>query len=341
MSKKKLLYIEISTAHTEIIWSFVEALSNEYVVHLLINEKSLPRIQHLSDKIMIATLRESHFLGDIIAYKNKFKPDLILLNSAQGRRIRDLSLRLFFDKTPIVGVHHNAENLYKSFTQKIIHFKIKKYVVLANFIKEHLKDKTKVKIEVFYPLSYQKIQAKPLDSQLKYIAIPGVLEQDRRDYFGFIEIIKEHQQKLDPNLKFVLLGNSKNHDGPQVLRLIQQNNLQDRFILFNSYVEDDLMLSYAQSCIAIMPLMHPGTRWFDKYFETKISGSYNLAFAFDKVLLMHEIFRGKNEFRQHGIFYNQKNFSSVVESLTSLPPIEKPVEFQFEVQKNQLLSFLS
>lgn len=341
--KKKILYIEISTAHTEIIKSFVDAMTPEHDVHLLIHSQSLKRVQNLSSKIQITGMEEKNYLSQILNVKKEFKPDLILLNSAQGRKVRDLCLRLLFDRTPIVGIHHNPENLYKSFTQKIIHWKIKKYIVLADFIKDFIKTKVtnkKVQIASFYPLSYHQGLRFGIEGKDKYILIPGVLEQDRRDYLGFLDMVQRHHSKIDPKLKFVLLGNSKNHDGPKIVEKINSAQLQSRFVLFDHYVEDEIMLGYVEKCLAIMPLMHPGTRWFEKYFETKISGAYNLAFAFEKRLLMHEVFTGKTEFETHGSFYDAESLPSVLQKLDSLPPIKKLKKFDFSFQKERLLAFL-
>lgn len=340
---KKILYVEISTAHTEIIGSFVEALTPEYEVELIIHEHSLKRVKNLSARVHLSSLKEETYLADILKAKQRFQPNLILLNSAQGRRVRDLCLRLIFDRTPIVGIHHNAENIFKSFTQKLIHLKIKKYIVLADFIKEFLQtkiDTNKIKIESFYPLSYQQEQKIEIENKDQYIAIPGVLEQDRRDYLGFVDMVQTNNSKLDPRVKFVLLGNSKNHDGPQIVKKIEDLQLQSRFIFFDRYVEDDLMLSYVEKSLAIMPLMHPGTRWFEKYFETKISGAYSLAFAFNKPLLMHEVFKGKKEFTSHAVYYNSDSLTEAIQQTEKLPAILKDQKFELSFQKKHLLDFL-
>lgn len=341
--KKKILYVEISTAHTEIIKSFVDAMTPENDVQLLIHSQSLKRMQDVASKIQVIGLNEENYLSEILKAKKEFQPDLILLNSAQGRKVRDLCLRLFFDRTPIVGVHHNPENIYKSFTQKIIHWKIKKYIVLADFIKDFLKTKLKnkkIQIASFYPLSFQQGLRFGIEGKDRYILIPGVLEQDRRDYLGFVDMVKKNESTLNPKLKFVLMGNSKNHDGPQVVEKIKSLTLQSRFIFFDTYVEDEIMMGYVDKCLAIMPLMHPGTRWFDKYFETKISGAYSLAFAFNKYLLMHEIFKGKKEFETHAVFYNTESLSDAILKLEKLPVIERPKKFDFQFQKTRLLEFL-
>lgn len=337
----KVLYIEISAAHTEIIDSVVESLTPEFEVFLLINDKSVQKLKHLENKIKVLPLNEDDYLTEILKHKKSINPDLILLNSSQGRKIRNLCLRLFFDNTPVVGIHHNPENILKSFTQKIIHFKIKKYIVLADSIKKYLIEKKKTNIESFYPLIFPFQKITKINNDLKYIAIPGVLEQDRRDYFGLIELVKKHNHELDPKIKFVLLGNSKSHDGLEIIQRIQKHGIESRFIVFDSYVEDDVMMSYIISAKAIMPLLHPGTKWFDKYFETKISGAYNLAFSFNKNLLMHEVFKDKEDFIDLGVFYTELSFKNSVSEILEKKVIPRKSKFDTNFQKQKLLSFMA
>ena len=90
-----------------------------------------------------------------------------------------------------MGFHHNPISLVKSFTQKFINIKVKKYLVLADFNKDYVVHHgfAPDKVEAFYP----ETQAKPVDiANNKLIAITGVLEQDRRYYFGLIEILKNN-----------------------------------------------------------------------------------------------------------------------------------------------------
>ncbi len=340
---KRILYVEISSAHTEIMASFVESLRTKFDLAIAINQKSYERLAFLGDRVRLIKINEDSYLKDILKIKKEFSPDFILLNSSQGRKIRDLCLRLLFDPTPVIGIHHNAENIYKSFTQKIIHFKIKKYIVLADFIKDHVLERiksTSIQIESFYPLIYPQTKAHHGADGPIYIAVPGVLEQDRRDYFGLVEMVRKHDQSFDPKLKFVLLGNSKNHDGPHIVDLINKYDLQNRFILFSDYVLDNVMVDFIQKSVAVMPLLHPGTRWFEKYFETKISGAYNLAYAFDKILLMHEIFEGKDEFKQHAVFYSTETFNKALIEIQNFKRIEKLEKFQLKIQTDKLIHFI-
>lgn len=332
----------MGTSHSEILHSFCEVLSDDYEITLAINKNTHGKKLSQSKIKNLIFLEEEGILNSILKVKEELKPDLILLNSAQGKLVRNLCFRLFFDKTQIVGIHHNPENLYASFTQKLIHLKIKKYFVLADFIKKYLAKKINsfVKVECLYPVYYPEVKTIDVDEAKKYICIPGVLEQDRRDYIGLVRMVAESKNQLSPDIKFVLLGNASSHNGPQIRNLIQEYKIEDRFILFDHYVEDEILFSYVKSALALMPLLDPGTRWFDKYFETKISGCYSLAFAFQKPLLMNEVFKGKEEFSGKGVFYSAKNFPFAVKSIENSHLNLNDLKFELHFQKKKVLGFL-
>lgn len=339
---KKLLYVELGTSHSEIIHSFCEVLSDQYEITLAINKKTNGKNLSQSRIKNIIFLEEENILNAVIKIKKELNPDLILLNSSQGRQTRNLCLKLLFDKTEVVGIHHNPENLYASFTQKLINLKIKKYFVLADFIKKHLENKisNSIQVESLYPVYYPAIKNSPLAKDEKYICIPGVLEQDRRDYIGLIRMVAESKNQLASDIKFVLLGNATSHNGPEIKNLIQEYKISDRFILFDHYVDDEVLFSYVKSSLALMPLLDPGTRWFEKYFETKISGCYSLAFAFQKPLLMNEVFKDKEEFSGKGVFYSAKNFTFAVKSIENSHLNLKDSKFDLGFQKEKAAKFL-
>lgn len=343
---KKILYIEFGTSHTEIIHSFCKALSPENHIYLIINEKSKSRIQS-SDLIeKIDFVAENLLFEHVLKTIKIYQPDLILLNSAQGKLIRNLCMRLLFNQIPIVGIHHNPQNIYASFTQKIIHWKIKKYIVLADFIKKFIKQKNpRIQIESFYPVYYPACEKVKLDEDLCYISIPGVLENDRRDYLGLVDLVAQNHQTISPQVRFVCLGSALTHNGPEIVAKVKALGLQNRFIFFDHYIEDSVLLSYVQQSVAVMPLLHPGTRWFEQYFETKISGAYSLAFAFKKKLLMHAIFSDKEEFSSRGVFYDPHDFAQVINGLIdslSVNSVDELAEIKFDLhfQKKKLQQFL-
>ena len=53
-----------------------------------------------------------------------------------------------------------------------------------------------------------------------------------------------------------------------------------------------------------MPLVHPSKPQFRKYLTEKISGTYNLAFAYKKPMLCPEDMAVYEDFKDTSVFYN-------------------------------------
>lgn len=341
--KRKLLLIEFSGSHTEILYSLFEILSADFDVILAISDQAKNKVPNHPQISNVHYFPEKTIVKQTLALKKQLKPDFIFLNSSQGSKVRSLCLSLLFDKTPIVGIHHNPEKLYDSFTQKIIDLKVKNYFVLADFIITAIAGKVskKLNLESFYTVSFPAYKKQNLDKNLKYAFIPGVLEQDRRDYLGLIKTVEKHKENLNPDVRFVLAGNSLSHDGPMIKTEVIKAGLEKFFIFFDGYVSQDVLMSYAEDSYVIMPLFHPGTRWFSQYLDTKISGAYNIAYAFNKKLLMHDQFKMHDEFLKHHLFYEVDQLPAVLNSLiASHSSLQEISQHDFQTQKSKVLNVI-
>lgn len=335
---KSILIVELSTSHTEIIEPLVQALPG-CRVDLAIQDCSLDKIknQRIFSKIhVLSALNPEQCAADVIQHG---KYDLIIYNSAQGKNIRNLVLKTYFNPIPVIGIHHNPVSLIHSFTQKFfINLKIKKYIVLADFNKEFLLNHGVSADDIisFYPV----LPKTPVFNvhQHRIISIPGVLELDRRDYLGLVQYVTENKSELT-GYQFALLGNSQTHQGPQIKAAVQRAGVSDHFIFFDGYVSDETMDSYLVKSKFVMPLLHSNCRYFHDYFHSKISGAYNLAYAYHLPLLMHDVFSTKDEFSKNCVFYNFQNLGA---QITLDVQIDKNYykKFDLSFQSQKLLSFL-
>ncbi len=335
----KILIVELSTSHTEIIEPTVKALKS-WTVDLAIHENSFSKVQHLDNQIKIFKLSNNFEVTDaqMIIENNNY--DIVIFNSAQGKNARSLVFKTFFKKTKFVGFHHNPEKLVCSFTQSLIKLKIKKYILLAQFNKDYLvrNGVAGKNLHVFYPVLDQQ-RADQNTHQQRIIAIPGVLEQGRRDYFGLIKIVLQSPNEFK-NIRFELLGNSLTHDGPEIKKQILQAGINDRFQLHDGYVEQTTLDSCLQRCDYVMSLMHPGTQYFEKYLHTKISGAYSLAFSFRKPLLLHNLFSNIPDFKENCLFYNLDNLGQQIHKNIILNP-KFYDQFNIDFQGKKLKEFLN
>ena len=335
----KILIVELSTSHTEIIEPTVKALK-PWTVDLAIHENSLSKVKNLEHQIKIFKLPNTSEVSEAQAIIKKNNYDIIIFNSAQGKNARSLVFKTLFVKSQFVGFHHNPEKLVSSFTQSLIKLKIKKYILLAQFNKDYLvrNGVDSKSLHVFYPVLDQP-RAEQNAYQQRIIAIPGVLEQGRRDYFGLIKTVLKNSNEFK-NMKFELLGNSLTHDGPEIKKQIMQANLSDRFQLYDGYVEQTTLDHCLKHCDYVMSLMHPGTQYFEKYLHTKISGAYSLAFSFRKPLLLHDLFSKIPDFKENCLFYNLDDLSQQIQKNISLNA-KFYDQFDIESQGKKLKEFLN
>ena len=340
----KILIVELSTSHTEIIEPILNVLK-PWTVDLAIHENSFSKVENLEHQIKIFKLSNNSEVSEAQAIIKKNNYDLVIFNSAQGKNALSLVIKTFFVKSRYVGFHHNPEKLVRSFTQSLIKLKIKKYVLLAQFNKDYLvRNSVDAKtMHVFYPVmdqfTAQSQAAVGKDQQQRLIAVPGVLEQGRRDYFGLIQAVRKNSQ-LFKNIKFELLGNSLTHDGPEIKKQISQFKLADHFQLYDGYVEQKVLDQCLRQCDYVMPLLHPGTKYFEKYLHTKISGAYSLAFSFHKPLLMHDLFSSINDFKENCVFYNLNNLDEQIQKNTAINH-QFYDQFKTEVQSQKFKDFLN
>lgn len=353
MTKKKLVFVEFGTAHEDCFYSHFKVLERDYNLHIILNEK----LSHLLPKTIsyasVTSVKVKDRASISVAWEVRKKikaisPEQVIFNTAQGNVVRDLCL-LMPRGIRLAGTHHNADKLLTSSSQKLINWHLKKYLLLGNFIQKTLQDKihSELKFEVFYPCYYEKIPVTPLPKTKDLlVAIPGVIEQSRRDYFGFLDIIK--RATLPHGVHFVLLGNGSREDGPRFYQEIQKAGLEDRFTFFNQYVSAEEMQRQLEACDVILPILHPGVEYFDLYKEYKISGSYNLAYGYVKPLLMHEELGRTEEFKDYCLSYSIEGLPGLLGEIHNNPQLlDKPKEnikksprFDFEKQRERYLTFI-
>lgn len=325
--KKKLLFVEFGNAHEDGFYSHLKMLEEHFLISLLVNEKLKDKLPNTIQFESVHTIPCDNrspllcaFTSLLFILKNKYA--FVFFHTAQGNIVKNLCLLLLPTKVFCFGVHHNAIKLIDgSLTQKIITLKIKHYFVLADFIKSSLNQnnlKPSIQIESFYPCYYEKPQKIPPINKAPYsihIAIPGTIEQSRRDFFGLLDILEANP--LNSNIKFVVLGNSRRGDGPKIKSCIKKLNLESNFIFFDAYVTAEQMYAHIQCCDMIAPLMHPNLEYFFDYTTFKITGSFNLAYGFKKTLFLFESLAERPDFKHVSIGYNAKNLVDKLNFLAS------------------------
>lgn len=355
--KKEILIAEFEKTHTEILHSqILFLLYAGYKVNLWLNEEA--EFEDVYDgkvKIVRAKTEKSSLnlklLYKILKYVKHHKIKKIVLNTAHGIFIRNLCFVLLNKKVEVTGILHQAHKIVKSSTQSIISKKVKKYFVLNDYVKDFILKETeeKYKVESFYPIYFNKLSdIKDKFNERIVITIPGNVIQIRKDYVFLVKSLLKLDAELKNKFQFIILGRATENESPEMLKLINENNIREDFLkIYKNYVSDEEYDEVIQDSDYIMPLIHPTSLSYNEYLSTEISGAFNTAFGYHKPLLMYESFSKFEDFKNFSVFYNESNFLHILEDLAKKnmttdfkKRYENYPKFDFEFQAKKYINFI-
>ncbi|MBR3977783.1 MAG: hypothetical protein IKJ95_08170 [Bacteroidaceae bacterium] len=323
---KKVMLVEFNNWHDECIFSAYSFLRwAGCKVTLVLNEKLRNRIPAdvYSDAqgiifLPFGSLR--HSVSSFRKIRRMLKSEgftHLFLNTAQGSVAWKFFLLPLRRSVKIAGTIHNIAKLKGSLGQKFITHRIDKYVLLSDVLVEGYRKVCSKPVSVLYPIDYPKYNKvnieKPADEV--WIAVPGEISLKRRDYYSIVS----SSAKYDRRVKFLFLCNSNRADGSEVMAHARECGVEQNIMSFNSYVSNEEFYSYIELCDYVMPLVHPSKSAYAKYLTEKISGTYNLAFAYRKPMICPEAMSAYEDFADTSLFYKESELCAFVNSLASAP----------------------
>ncbi|MGY8932962.1 MAG: hypothetical protein ACKVIM_02190 [Flavobacteriales bacterium] len=339
----KIALIEVGAMHDECLHSQIQFLKHKnHEVTLFCHSDLEARVKDLPDVSKIIYLD----LGTKIKkYYTWYKIRKYLINNNFSKVIfnsaeRNILKLIFFIPTKIecIGTIHNAHKLIKTDYQKKITKRLKKYLTLNDFIKNNIqKEKlTSNKISCYYPIFFPKAKRSLVKPKKEiWITIPGGFDFNKRDYY----IFKNWQ--IPKHTKIIFLGKYNNLEARKFIIDLKSHSSFSSFIFFDNYISNELFHDYIMQSDFILPLIHPNVPYYNLYLKYKISGSYNLAFAYKIPLLIEQSFSHVEDFEENSIFYNYKNINNIFNIIkkNSKEFYQNP-KWEFEYQKEKYLSFI-
>jgi len=303
---KKVALIEFYPYHFELIHSQLLFLKADNYSPLFICDKQNSANLEILKKIAPIITYDFERIGSLFKlwqFLLKSHINYVVFNTAQGNRMVKFSLLPFPKKVKFLGILHNTNKLNTSFGQKIINRKIKSYYVLASYMQKFFPKKKSVKsvhINCAYPPKFKNSTIQKPKNEI-WLGIPGSIEYKRRDYDFLLKLAAD--KLLPNNVKIVLLGNASKYEGPVLLKRIEELGIEQRFILFNHYVPDELFHYYMEALDFLLPLIHPMTLSASAYLKHKVSGTFIQSYIYSKPMLCHNMFNNEHfEYTAH--FYN-------------------------------------
>ncbi len=356
MPDKRVAILEFTTYHQECLYSQIKMFSEAgYKVTLIVNPKLLLQIEAQKNRLEHIRTYDpraaSFILGRIFNWLKLFNYlkatpfERIIFNTASSNKEIIALALLISPSSKCYGIIHNLKKLNQSFSQKLISTKINRYFVLNDFLLNSVNLNNKnIYLESFYPIFFPEYGLKEniVKSDNIWISIPGEINFDRRDYVTFIEGVK----KMNPEnkIKFILLGkaNKNKRETRDFLNTIEQSGIIDHFQIFDEFLEDPDFHTYLKLSDYIMAPVSLAEQGYLKY---KITGAFNLAFAYQKPLICPSSLKIISDLNQHAHFYENSDSLALIFDMAAnrtLPPKKdyEDEKWRFSYQQNKYLKFL-
>lgn len=354
---KNVVLVEIGGSHDECLLTQIIALKKSgHSVSVVCNQEIKDRNNHFSEyldefvglQLTKSGVKNMRALWKIFRFIRKKKADVVVYNTAEGSLMRNGALLGLFSSAKFIGIIHSIKKVQGSFTQKVIHLKIKNYLILSEYLRDKIPPINGVNIDYFYPIhfyqQYNSIDQEPVRNGERLIGILGGIENKKRDLLGFIDMLKGFD---DPTYKFVFLGksNRETSDFIEFEKKIKEYGLEDRMILFDSFISTEVYHNYLSRVEAIVPLIHPDTESAKEYFQIRITGAINVAIGYKIPLLLHDMQRDVEELKNAAIYYSNDTLQSVLLSLPKraeevVSQMNNTERYQLDYQEKRYVNFL-
>ncbi len=321
--------VEINDWHAECIISHVKNLKGSTCnLTVYCHRKLKESLRSIEEDCTIIYLDFGKTKSDINSkyelwkclYKEKY--DKIIFNTAEKKAWKVI-LPPYPKKTELIGCVHNIQRFKTHKTQRYIGKRLDKVLVLGDYLLKNLPVKTQKKAATFYSIYYPKSTIsidKP--SNEIWIVVPGGVDSRRRDYKALTHL----DLPKNSNLKIILLGKSSSEKEQAIVSVLKQKHW---CITFDAYVSDELFNAYIANCDYLLTLIHPNISFYKEYLTNKLSGTYNLAWGFDKPLIMEEAFKDTEVINRNAVFYQLDNFKEIISNL-------KKTKGSFKLNKEEI-----
>ncbi len=349
---KKVAILEIGGSHDECLLSQFFAFKETGFETYFISSKVLwdrnMQLQNVVDHFIPLEM-EKRAVKDFLKVKNlnrffvKENISIVVFNTAQGAHVRNFCLTAS-KKVEFVGIIHTINKFKNSFTQKIIHRKIKKYLLLNDYLLSQISPLREITVQSFYPLRFPRFEKEILKPENEcWIIIIGGVEFRRKDLLGSLELMK----KMEDNVRYIFLGKSdQNHSDVIAFKeALYKYSLTNQVRLFDAFVDEQTYDAYLKQADFIWPMVHPETPSADEYFKNQISGAMNVSFAYKIPMLVHESYAKQWPDLKYAFSYTidgfQLDFQNALRNrkmiIESMQSVEK---FSAKYQEMNYLNFL-
>ena len=324
-----VLLLEMGGSHIECVYSYLHLLKvKNHQVHLACNQKLVALFPEQDQLDGLLMLKDKFSFSEQIKaflqirnYIQKNNITHLIINTCELKIIRNLFLFLP-KKINCTGLVHNAKKLEKSVTfTKLLSIKMKKYLVLGDFLLKNIQPFHKFQVQSFYPIYFPEVKNKTVQKPngAFWICIPGGASHERRDYLLLIEALSKIA--LPIQIKFIFLG--KYYLNEVVSKSTTESEWwKNHIISFEEEVPYDIFHQYIQQSDFILPLIKMENDTM--YGLSRISGSFNLGLGYKKPFLMPENYQTNTDLLPYSLYY--KNISQLLDLIATCYSDKTPID---------------
>lgn len=346
--KGSVALLELGGSHDECLFTQLVALHKYERDVILITDQVVhdrnPHFEPYIDEVKIlnpAVLKKRRVgeLRRLIKFLEKRGVTHLVLNTAQGEVVRDLCLLGLFTSIEFIGIVHTTRKFKGSFTQRIINRKVKKYLLLSEYLLSTITSPKGISVDYFYPITFPSLIKR--EHEGVNITIIGGVEKRRKDLEGFCVLL----QKVSGKVQFIFLGKSNSED-EEVQWLKEQISLMERdeqVTMYNSFVQLEEFYNVLAETDLILPLVHPDTPSADQYFRNQISGAMSVSFAHKIPMLIHDHYSFITEMKQASFYYDlTTDFAAISKEdiQQKVDAMRARKEYHPNYQENKYLDFI-
>jgi hypothetical protein len=340
--------VEIAGSHDECLLSQMYALSTANVKIVFVSTKEMidrnPAFKKYVDVFVeVDTSNKRATASQVWNELKKNQCDKVVFNTAQGKLVRAICWKALFHKMEFIGIIHTTRMFTESFTQKLISKKIKKYLLLSDFLLSKVQSSTGAQLEAFYPLRFAS-KEKPRVGNENTVVIIGGVESRRKDLGGFVQMVGGLSTK---DVRFVFLGKSdpSNPEVKEFLGDLEKKGLTKNVETYNTYVPQEEFDTVLQNADLILPLVHPNTPSAEQYFRNQISGAMTVSFGYKIPMLIHEAYEHIEEMQMASSYYSLERFDQELElALSNLDEKKDKIRlhqhYDVDYQEKKYVSFV-
>lgn len=322
---KNVALLEYGGSHTECMFIQIKALQEAgYNIFLICNKSLRGRFGDLSvfgDVLFLnnveSKLSFKQKVDDVCAvrkFTRKHKINSLVINTLEHRIVRNLFWLPLPSVKNYVAIVHNGSYISKSGTFNSFYRNIKKVFVLSeNIVKSIEKLPRPLCLKSFYPIffpSFSTVQLNKNQGEF-WVVVPGAINKQRKDINPFLEDLGKNE--LASNIKVILLGVVDEKIYPRIKQLSVEKEMNIE--LFEDRIPQEVFDAYMKFSDLVLPLVNN-----DFYGKYRISGTYNLAYGYKKVMLIDDEIRRTNaDFNGITIGYEKNNIVEVINRISTFP----------------------